>query len=215
MSPTLARLHCTRAYLYWLVCLLGLTTYHKFQSSWKLTVHSNVLLMLQLSLAWKRLGVKTTQLECIRSMHGNLLPRLWVWQPFDKAGCKSQTAGCTVVRFASGKTTLSCTSVSAPLPTPFQLLSITVIMFMHRSFPHMLESRASAFNSVQVRVASCISSLDSTCFDMFTCKRMVIVSILCFFVLCFDCYLSCWCVTCMHSSRGFQGPETEVQLGMA
>ena len=107
------------------------------------------------------------------------------------------------MRFASDKTSLSCTSVSAPQPTPFKLLSITaIIMLMHTSFPRTLEPKASAFNSVQVRGASCISSFDSTCFDTFTCKRMVIVSFLCFkvncnglyidvFALCLDCYLCC------------------------
>ena len=47
--------------------------------------------------AWKRARVKTIQVECIGSTHGNLLSELWwVWRSRDKAGYEWQTAGCTL-----------------------------------------------------------------------------------------------------------------------
>ena len=40
---------------------------------------------------WKEpQGVKMTQVECIRSTHGNLLPDKFMLLSHDKAGCKSQ-----------------------------------------------------------------------------------------------------------------------------
>ena len=111
-SPTLAWLRWARVCVSMLACLLGPTTYRKFQmSAFNILifhdVHADVYFRaMRTSVkgycqtagsAWKRVRAKRIQVECVGSMYGNLLSELWwVWRSRGKACYEWQAAGCTL-----------------------------------------------------------------------------------------------------------------------